>query len=157
MARDADIERRLQNWGRWRASMGSTVGNFSGVDLTEERVDGGGYDAPMVVPILEAEAQVTEAAVQALEPGHCAAVHAVYVAGGSMEKKAQRLGVSVPTVYARIDLAHRRISVWLAERATAQREQRYRVEALQAAARPPDVDIGPKKKTPGLLPLRGNR
>jgi len=136
MARDQDIDRRLQNWARWRASMRGTGGNFATCDMTQERVDGGGYDAPMVVPILDEEASVTDQAVQALEAGLRDAVMAFYVYPGGIEQRARRIGVAVPTVYARLDVAHRRISSWLADRAQQARQQRELVEKLQGAARP---------------------
>jgi DNA-directed RNA polymerase specialized sigma24 family protein len=137
MARDEDIDRRLNNWARWRASMNAGAGgNFATCDMTQERVDGGGYDAPMVVPVLDDEAQVTELAVQALDVGQRDAVFAFYVSSGGAEQRARRIGVAVPTMYARVDLAHKRLQIWLAERAQMQREQRSRLEKLQASARP---------------------
>lgn len=117
-------------------------GNYAQTDMTQDRVDGVGFDAPLVVPISDDEAALTDQAVRALEPDLHRAVHVVYVEGGKMARKAQKLGVSEATVYLRIDQAHRRLSSWFSERARAQQQQRLRVEALQASVRPTDVDIG---------------
>ncbi|MBX3605350.1 MAG: hypothetical protein KF788_08765 [Piscinibacter sp.] len=137
MARNEDMERRLRNWGRWRASMGmGGVGNYARCDMTQERVDGGGgFDAPLAIPITDDEAARTDVAVEALEAGLRDAVHAVYVKGGTMREKATRLGIAEATVYARIDQAHRRLAAWFSAEAQAQRDHRARMEALQASAR----------------------
>lgn len=154
MARIPDIERRLQNWARWRSSMGVGVANYARVDMTEERVDGGGYDTPLPIPISDDEAHRTEYAVQALEVALRDAVMAVYVSGGQMRTKAARLGVSEATVYLRVDQAHYRLAAWFTAEAQAQRDHRARMESLQQSARPADVDIGPiRKRRRGSFPL----
>lgn len=154
MARIPDIERRLQNWARWRSSMGVGMGSYARVDMTEERVDGGGYDTPLTIPISDDEAQRTDRAVQSLEGDLRDAVMAVYVDGGQMRKKASRLGVSEATVYLRVDQAHKRLAAWFTAEAQSHRDHRARMESLQQSARPPDIDIGPLKKgKPGSFPL----
>lgn len=148
MARNEDMERRLRNWARWRASMGVGMGSYARTDMTQERVDGGGgYDTPLSIPISDDEASRTETAVQALEAGLRDAVFAVYVNGGTMRHKASRLGIAEATIYARVDQAHRRLSAWFSEQAAAVRDHHARMQALQASARPAqDVDIGPLNK-----------
>jgi hypothetical protein len=136
MARIEDIERRLLNWARWHASMSSGSGQFARCDMTQERVDGGGYDTPTPIPLNDAEATETERAVCSLDADLQGALRAVYLDGGPMRRKVQRLGVSEATVYARVELAHRRISAWLTDQTQISRQHRARAEALQAAARP---------------------
>lgn len=154
MARIPDIERRLHNWARWRASMGVGMGNYAKTDITQERVDGGGYDTPLAIPIGDDEAARTDVAVNALADDLQAAVMAVYVEGGLMRRKASKLGISEATLYLRVEQAHRALAAWFTDEARAQRDHRARMAALQASARPPDVDIGPlKKRGKGSFPL----
>lgn len=136
MARIEDIERRLLNWARWRALMADGGGRFARVTLGEERVDGEGWDAPTVIGTDDAEAEVTEQAVMALPSPQRAAVEAHYLGTGTAARKAARLCIAVATMYQRVEVAHRSIARWLADRVQMQREQRARVEALQSAARP---------------------
>lgn len=136
MARIEDIERRLLNWARYWALMEGGGGNFASSDMTQERVDGGGWDAPTVIGTNDAEAEETERAVQSLEPGLEAAVREYYLEGGSIKRRASSVGVSVATLYLRIEQAHRAISNWLSEQARARDEQRRRVEALRVSVRP---------------------
>lgn len=135
MARIEDIERRLLNWARWRALMQDGGGNYARASL-EERVDGQGYDAPTVIGTSDAEAEVTDHAVMALESHLRAAVEAHYLGNGTAERKARRLFVSLATLKLRIEAAHRAISSWLSDRARTQREQRLRVEMLNNRSRP---------------------
>lgn len=136
MAKLPDIERRLLNWARWRLRNMGTGGNFATTRWDEERVDGGGYDAPTVIGTNDAEAEVMQQAVMAL-PSHLrATVEAVYLGNGTQQQKAWRLCISLPTIHSRVDQAHRRLAGWLTERASQQRSQRERMEALQASARP---------------------
>lgn len=135
MARIEDIERRLLNWARWRAGAGGGGLGYTSVDLTLANAGRDGYlDA--TVPTLDVEAEETDRGLNELDYPLREAVYAGYLGGGSMKTKAQRLGCSEATLYARIDQAHYRLSSWLSGRAAAAREQRQRMEALQQTARP---------------------
>lgn len=135
MARIEDIERRLLNWARWSAGMNAGGLGFATVDLTAE----GGRDGyrEAVIPTSDCEAAETHQAVMALASELRATVEQVYLRGGGIAQKARRLGCSEATVYARVELAHRRIQTWLADLQAGRRAQRERVERLQASARPP--------------------
>lgn len=135
MARIEDIERGLLNWARWTAQMESGGGNFARTDMTQERVDGGGWDAPTPIPTNDAEAELFDKAVSALRVELRETVVRVYLHGGRMKDKARHLGVSEATVYLRIDQAHIAISGWLRDRRLAQDDQRKRTEALQRSVR----------------------
>lgn len=134
MARIEDIERRLLNWARWRHGAGSGGLGYATVNLAAE----GGRDnfREAVIPTIDCEAEETDQAVLALSSELRATVEAVYLQGGTMAAKSRRLCCSEPTIYSRIDQAHRRIQSWLAERDRVRREQRARLEAMQRAARP---------------------
>ena len=134
MARIEDIERRLLNWARWRAGAGMGGLGYSGVDLTDD----GGRDGyrEAVVPTMNCEASETETAVQALVPELRAAVEMFYLRGGGHKDKARRLGLSAAGMYARIETAHARLQVWLADHHARRRAERERVERLQATAGP---------------------
>lgn len=134
MARIEDIERRLLNWARWRFGAGSGGLGYATVNL----VGVGGRDnvREAIIPTVDCEAEETDQAVFALPGELRATLEVVYLQGGTMATKARRLCCSEPTIYSRIDRAHRCIQSWLAERDRARREQRSRTEALQRMARP---------------------
>lgn len=136
MARDADIDRRLHNWARWRAGMRHGGLGYASVDMAAERVDGEGYDAPVPVPTVDVEASETEEAVLALPSELRATVEAVYLGQRSIKVIAARLCVAEPTVHARIWAAHTKLRAWLSERMARRRAQREQVEAVQRSARP---------------------
>lgn len=135
MARIEDIERRLLNWARWK--LGDSTGglSYASVDLTLSNAGRDGY-IEATVPTLDVEAEVTQQAVMSLDSHLRVTVEAVYVGRGTMIEKARELCCGEATIYARIDLAHYRISAWLSARAATAREQRRIVEALQEGARP---------------------
>lgn len=133
MARIPEIERRLNNWARWRASMSAGGGNYATVELGAMRVDGQGWDAPTVIPTNDAEADETERAVQSLPVEQRDAVFAAYVGTRSVAERARRLGVSLSTLYARVDTAHLALARRFAEAREAAEAERKRVEVLQRA------------------------
>lgn len=140
MRRDEEWDRRLDNWARYRLSMGS-LGLARSRAFDEARVDGQGWDAPTVVPTNAAEAEETHAGVMALDSPLRAAVEVWYLHGGGVTSKCLRLCVSETTLRDRIALAHCKLRQWLSDKVAAQREQRRRVEALQLQAR--QVRTGP--------------
>lgn len=135
MARNEDMERRLLNWARWRSGLASGGLGFASVSM-EARVDGDGYDAQAVIPTIDVDASVMDTAVLAL-PSHLrATVEMVYLAGGTMRRKAERLCCAEATIKTRIWEAHRVLSAWFADRAARARAAREQLEALQRSARP---------------------
>lgn len=131
MARIPEIDRRLQNWARYIARLNSGGGNYASVDFGVSRVDGGGYDAPTVIPISDGEAQETDRAVERLELGQRDAVRAAYLGTGSVKERARKLGLSLATLYARVELAHKVLDREFAAARTAADAERKRVEQLQ--------------------------
>jgi DNA-directed RNA polymerase specialized sigma24 family protein len=133
MARIEDIDRRLLNWARWRIDRTGGVLGYAAAPLAE-RVDGEGWDAQALIPTVDCEASDTEVAVQALEGRLKAAVEMVYVQGGGMRRKAERLCCSEAAVHARIDEAHRKLSAWFTDRHQQRLAERERVQQLQRLA-----------------------
>lgn len=131
MARIPEIERRLLNWARYLARLNSGGGNYATVQLDQERVDRTGYDAASPIPIGDAEAEATDKAVERLELGQRDAVRAAYLGTGSVAEKARRIGVSLATLYARVDLAHKVLEREFAAAKAAADAERRRVEQLQ--------------------------
>jgi hypothetical protein len=136
MARIPEIERRLQNWARYIARLNAGGGNYAGVELGADRVDRSGYDAPTVIPIADAEADATDKAVEALEPDQRAAVRAAYLGTGSVAERARKMGVSLDTLYARVERAHRSLARAFTDAQVAADAERKRVEHLQRSVAP---------------------
>lgn len=131
----ADMDRRLQNWARYLWMMQSG-GRVAGGGELQERVDNGdGWDAPAIVPTDDNEAEETHAGVMTLPSELRAAVECWYLGAGGVVQKCRRLCVSEATLRERIGLAHRRLGQWLSDKTALARQQRERVEALQAGAR----------------------
>lgn len=135
MARIEDIERRLLNWARWSAGMNAGGLGFATVNLAAAEGGRDGY-REAVIPTSDCEAAETHQAVLALPSELRATVEQVYLRAGGIAQKARRLCCSEATVYARVDLAHKKIQSWLADLQATRRAQRERVEAVQASARP---------------------
>lgn len=134
MARIDDIERRLQNWARWKfGETGGALG-YATVHYGDGTSTAGYREA--VIPTVDCEAEETDRAVLSLESQLRATVEMVYLESGGMRKKAERLCCSEATVYSRIDSAHRRIQAWLGDLQRQRKAQRERLEAMQQAARP---------------------
>lgn len=130
---DGDMDRRLQNWARWRAFRedGGRVATCS----FGERVDGGGFDAPTVIPTSDAEAEETEAGLRAaLDVTHQRAVCAWYLGGGGVAQRCRRAECSETELRTRVALAHRKLGQWLTDKRAAADAERRRVEALQRLA-----------------------
>jgi hypothetical protein len=134
MARIEDIERRLQNWARWKlgavhSGLGYAAMRWAGGVVTPGRRES-------VIPTIDCEAEETDRAVQELEPRLRATVEVEYLQGCSLRRKAQQLACSEPAVKSRIWQAHRQLSHWLADKAQLARVERARVEtAMRTGAR----------------------
>lgn len=136
MARIQWIEERLLNWQRWRLTQGAGVLGYAAVNYANPTPEVREPYAEAPIPFNDIEASDTETAVQRLPIELRRTVFEHYVGRGTMSDHLKRLQVTRPTLYARIDLAHR----MLANDFSAQREkrdrERQRVEALQASMRP---------------------
>lgn len=133
MARIEDIERRLQNWARWK--LGAT---HSGLGYASMRWDGGiptPGNRESVVPTIDCETEETDRAVMALESRLRATVEVEYLQGWSARRKAQHLACSEPPVKSRIWQAHRHLSHWLADKAQQARVERERVQQVEGQRR----------------------
>lgn len=115
-----DIERRLQNWGRWKHGAGAGGLGYAKVRIGIDVVDCD-RDLDSVVPTINVEAEVTDRAVQSLQSELRATVEVYYVANGGMAAKARRLAVTEATIYARLRRARYLVSVWLSEHASKRR------------------------------------
>ena len=132
MARIEDIERRLNNWARWK--LGGTSGGlgFSKPWLDRE---GGGYSyREAVIPIVDCEAEETDRGVQRLDDVTQETLEKVYIGSGSLARKSVSLGVSESTIHARVWEAHRRLASWFSELRRLARDEQRRVELLQRSA-----------------------
>lgn len=136
MARIDWIEERLQNWARWRVARGGDgVLGYAQVNLMDSDAGRSGY-VTAAVPIAEAEAAVTDAAVQRLAPrGLVLTVFEVYCGRDGVEDKARRLSCSVATVYRRVEQAHEQLREHFLAREAKARDERARVESAQFDAR----------------------
>jgi hypothetical protein len=133
MARIEDIERRLQNWARWKlgavhSGLGYAAMRWAGGVVTPGRRES-------VIPTIDCEAEETDRAVQALEPRLRVTVEVEYLQGCSLRRKAQQLSCSEPAVKARIWQAHRQLSHWLAEKNMAAQRERDRVQSALCQSR----------------------
>lgn len=132
MARIEDIERRLNNWARWKLGDGSGGLGFSSPSLERE---GGGYAyREAVIPTVDCEAEETDRAVASLDEPLRGTVEEVYIGSGSMARKATALGVAERTVHERVWNAHRRLASWFGDRQRLALDERRRVERLQRLA-----------------------
>jgi len=141
--RDPDIERRLQNWSRWKAGEGAGGLGYAAVDLGSTGGSSGHREA--VVPVWDTEASVTDQAVQALRSEQQAAIRAVYLDHGSAFIAAFELGIALRTLHARVERAFYALQLWFQEREGLQAAERQRVESLTRAASPV-VDLPPVKR-----------
>ncbi len=129
MARIEDIERRLQNWARWKLGIGGGGLGYGSGSAWDVEVRSGYREA--VIPTVDCEAEETDQAVERLESRLRVTVHAVYVDPGSGARKAAALGIAESSLYARVEEAHRHLSACFSERQRNARQERTRIEHLQ--------------------------
>jgi hypothetical protein len=137
MAKIEDIERRLQNWARWR--LGADGGPLSHAGVNWDAMQGGGVREPYAdapVPTSAVEAAETQDAVARLETVLRFSVEVYYLEGGGDRHKLNRLCCTARTMHDRIDRAHRVLAGYFADRQERARLERARVEALQRSMRP---------------------
>jgi hypothetical protein len=126
------MERRLQNWARWRLSTKGSPLGYAGIDLESAlEGSGSGYDTPSAIPMHDFEASETEAAVMSLPEELWRTLVTFYVGAGSQAKKAKGLGVTERGMLARVDQAHRKLATYFTDKAQQARAERSRVEQLR--------------------------
>lgn len=134
MARIEDVERRLQNWARWKVSRGAGHMGFAGVNWGADVGTRSAYRESKI-PTSDCEAEETDRAVLSLAGPLRAAVVEVYTGRGFVADHLNRLQCSHRTMYARIDQAHRVLDAWFMAAEQARREERRRVEELSRLSR----------------------
>lgn len=133
MAKLQWIEERLQNWARWKLAAGS--GSMAHVDLENADMPRDPYaDAP--IPITDCEASDTDAAVMLLPGELKITVLEYYIGPGGDRHKLARLHCSRPTMYARIERAHRMLADHFMAKQDKAKAERERVERVSAQAKP---------------------
>lgn len=134
MGRIDDIERRLQNWARWKLGPGGGDLGYARVDLTADTSREGYREAR--IPTLDCEAEETDRAVLALPSELRRTIELYYLHGGSVRRKAEMLCCTERAVHARVERAHQAIQSWLQDLERARRQERARVALLNAQCRP---------------------
>lgn len=129
MARIEDIERRLQNWARWKHGAGSGGLGYGGGGF--DGVASGSRYREAVIPTVDCEASDTDQAVQSLETRLRVTLHQVYLTGDSPAIDAARLGCTESAVKARVWDAHRKLAAWFSDRDTSARNERERLQQLR--------------------------
>ena len=135
MARDPNIERRMENWRRWKRGAGSVGLGYGNASIWNRIQVDRSPNRASVVPTNAIEGDQTNDAINTLTKHLKETVHVYYLCDDSIELKARALGCGVSTVHARIKEAHRLITIWFSDRTRAAAEQRERDESIQSAAR----------------------
>lgn len=122
MAIIEDVERRLLNWARWK--IGGCAGGMGYASVNFSGLPSGGSKGAIVQ---SGEPEETERAVSSLDLELQVCVRLWYLEGRmTAVAKAARLGCCVPVMYRRREQAHRKIQVWLSDRAQERRSARDR-------------------------------
>lgn len=136
MARLDWVERRLQNWSRWKLNSGSGPLGFAAVDLSNPTPEVRDPFAEAAIPTLAVEASETDDAVQRLPGELKATLLEFYTGRGGLADHLRRLVCAKATLYARLERADRLLAEHFNARDERARAERQRVEAVQASARP---------------------
>lgn len=130
--RDPDIERKLQNWSRWKVGEGTSSGGlgFAAAKLGASAGGGSSGYREAVVPTFDAEAAVTDEAVQSLKREYRVAIEAYYLREGTAFIAACELGLPLRTLNNRVDRAFYALRLWYSDRDAALASERTRVESL---------------------------
>lgn len=89
MARDADTERRLQNWARWKLGAGARGLGYASVNLTMVLGDDRSDYQEARIPTVDCEAEETDRAIMTLPSELRATLEVFYVLGGGVTSKAR--------------------------------------------------------------------
>ncbi len=133
MLRDDEMDRRLQNWARWR--LGPRIGGLGFASRAAGMETSSARYRQSTVPTSNGEAEETARGVAALESDLRRTVEVYYLDPGSIETKARKLCVVPKTLYLRIARAHVQMSAWVTEMQRARRDEQARLAALMATAR----------------------
>ena len=131
--RDEEMDRRLNNWARWKLGGGS--GRLGYARVSPGMEPSAARYRQSIIPVDDAEADETDRAVHQLpsDPRRTCEVYCLDPAGGA--RKAAQLCITEAGMYRRIERAHRELSTWFADRRRQADERRAQVERMQASAR----------------------
>lgn len=104
MAIDAETERLMLNWARWKSGASVTLAMSSAYDL-EAR----GRREATPMPLINGEGVEVDAAVEQLPPELKLVVIQFWTKGGTIRQKARTCGCVERSLYNRLDDAHHRI------------------------------------------------
>ena len=96
-----------------------------------ERVDGSGWDAPTVIPLLDAEAEETQALVLRLDGVLRYAIEVWYLHPGSVATRCKKVQASETEMRTRVARGQRVIGQALQDKREAAERERARVEGLR--------------------------
>ncbi|MBY0455246.1 MAG: hypothetical protein K2Q11_10260 [Burkholderiaceae bacterium] len=133
MARIEHIKRRLENWAMWKArGDGGGLGYATRSVLLSDTWSRGSYNG-MVIPVLEADAQEIDAAVQSLRLSQhhlFLVLGCIYLRDLGIKETARQMQRAESTVKANLEHADHAIDRWVVER--MERLDRCRAQAQAA-------------------------
>lgn len=127
MAIDAETDRLMNNWARWRDGGGVSCSVTAAYDL-EAR----GRREEVSMPLINGEAVDVDAAVEDLQPQLKQVVIEFWTKPGTVRNKANRCGSAVDAFYRKLEDAHYRIRAFMSDR-RAQSELRRKAYRRTAA------------------------
>ena len=160
MARDPYIEQRLVNWGRWCA--GRSGGGLGFASTPWGEFDGGDRFETRAAVMPDGQDEITNRAVESLEPHLQQALVEQFVNAGAIAEKVRRIGCHEMTFRLRVSQGMRGVGAWLGERERAAQAERERVEglhrarSLQLSARV-DQAVAERARTDKILKLKPAR
>ena len=113
MARDEDMERRLNNWARWKVGVSSATLGYAQVDYTF--VGGGNSFSGTKIPVLGVEAEETDRAIKTLDHDLQRTLWVVYVSGADRTVQERALGCGARAIQLRVERAHVQLKRWITE------------------------------------------
>lgn len=137
MARLDHIKRRLDNWAMWkeRGTSGG-LGFATRSILLSETWSRGSYNG-MIIPVMEAEAEETDKAVQALKlarPQLYVTIECIYLRDLGIKATAQRTQRAESTIKAQLGQADHAVAGWLNDRADELDKKRAAANAQRSSA-----------------------
>lgn len=111
MAIDAETERLMQNWARWKSGAGVAMAVSSAYNL---EATGAWGETPM--PLIDGDAIMVDAAVESLPDGLKVVLIEYWVRGGLIDQKVRRCRCTRRTFYRRLDDANRKVVQLVQER-----------------------------------------
>lgn len=126
--RNEEMERRCQNWARWKEGAGQGGLGFGRAPWMAEPT--GGYRVS-VVPTFDVEAEQTDRGIQAMASHLKRTVEVYYLGTGTMDERCMQLQISRAAIYVRIDRAHESLAAWLRELEARAQHERERLAVLR--------------------------